>query len=157
MLRQGAAAVGLGGAGTWDQGGSWAGRRGAGSPAAIGGPQGWGGARPLHDLPQRPSPGWNHRHFLPVLRLPFITPSAGNPRGEGMTGCRLRAPSGFSCPAMPGLSGAAGPPGVCSVRVWRGHPDTQPTCLEAPLTSRGILDLKAGHGRGGRGGRRPSW
>ena len=73
-----------------------------------------------------------------------------------MTGCRLPAPSGLACPAAPGLLGAAGPPGVCWVGVWRGHPDTQPARLEDPLTGREVLDLKAGHSRGGRGGRWPS-
>lgn len=53
----------------------------------------------------------------PVLHLPFhITPAPGNPRGEGMTSCRLRACSGF--PAQL--------PGVCPVRVWRSHPDLSP-------------------------------
>lgn len=73
-----------------------------------------------------------------------------------MTGSRLSAPSGLACPAMPGLLGAAEPPGVCSVGVWRGHPDTQPARLEAPLTGREVLDPKDGHGRGGRGGHWPS-
>lgn len=136
-------------------------RAGPGRADAVQGhpPPSWvprSGARPPHGPPQCPSPRCNHRHFLPVLCLPFFTPSAGNPRGEGMTGSRLSAPSGLACPAMPGLLGAAGPPGVCSVGVWRGHPDTQPARLEAPLTGREVLDPKDGHGRGGRGGHWPS-
>lgn len=127
--------MGPGGAGTRDQGGCWVGRRGAGPPATIGGPL--GRARPLHDPLQRPPPGRNHRHFLPVLHLPFITPSAGNPRGEGMTGCRLRARSGCSCPAARGLPGQG---------LERSSRLSAPV-LGTPLTGRGVLGPKAGQQR----------
>lgn len=155
MLRQGAVAVGLGALAQGPGrvlGGQTQGRvprRHRGSPG-----WGWGQAS---TRPSSASFSWMESQALPPRALsPLHHTKRQKSSGEGMTGCRLRAPSGFSCPAAPGLSGAAGPSGVCSVRVWRGHPDTQPTYLEAPLTGRGVLYPKAGHGRGGHGGRRPS-
>lgn len=69
-----------------------------------------------------------------------ISPSshrgAGNPRGEGMTSCRLRACSWFPAQRR-----------VCPVRVWRGHPDSSAHVLGDPLTGRGVLGPKAGHSR----------